>query len=604
MGFFGRKKDKEKEKEKKGGLFGWMKRKQADEPEREEQIVEPEPETDTDDIAAQMLAEREAARQAETEQWREEAEAEIAADQAEAAALAAKAAQDELLTEEEDSEADAEDEEDEDDEEPIAVTFQPEEAESEAEEVEPETVKVEPEAVAEPETVEPEPEAVAESETVESELEEVAEPETVETEPEAVAEPETVETEPEEIAEPETVESEPEEIAEPETVEPEPEEVAESETEESESEEVAEPETEEVEPEEVAEPETEESESEEVAELETEESESEELDETEAEASEPEGPQEPEKKKKKGFFEKIRDGLRKTKDSVIAKMQLVLNAFTKIDEDLFDQLEETMIMGDMGAETSIEICDQLRKRVKERGITDPKQIMGLIQEIIGEMLGEDQTLQLQTKPSVIMVIGVNGAGKTTTIGKLCHQLKEDGKKVIVAAADTFRAAAIDQLEVWTDRAGVELVKHAEGSDPAAVVYDAIEAAKARNCDVLICDTAGRLHNKKNLMQELAKINRIIENKAAGCDKEILLVLDATTGQNAVNQARLFKEVADITGIVLTKLDGTAKGGIIVSIKNELEIPVKLIGVGEKIDDLQPFHARDFVNALFETEERK
>ena len=504
MGFFGRKKDKEKEKEKKGGLFGWMKRKQVDEPEREEQIVEPEPETDTDDVAAQMLAEREAARQAETEQWREEAEAEIAADQAEAAALAAKAAQDELLTEEEDSEADAEDE---DDEEPIAVTFQPEEAESEAEEAEPETVKVEPE--------------------------------TVEPEPEEVAEPETVETEPEEVAEPET-----------------------------------------------------------------EESESEELDETEAEASEPEEPQEPEKKKKKGFFEKIRDGLRKTKDSVIAKMQLVLNAFTKIDEDLFDQLEETMIMGDMGAETSIEICDQLRERVKERGITDPKQIMGLIQEIIGEMLGEDQTLQLQTKPSVIMVIGVNGAGKTTTIGKLCHQLKEDGKKVIVAAADTFRAAAIDQLEVWTDRAGVELVKHAEGSDPAAVVYDAIEAAKARNCDVLICDTAGRLHNKKNLMQELAKINRIIENKAAGCDKEILLVLDATTGQNAVNQARLFKEVADITGIVLTKLDGTAKGGIIVSIKNELEIPVKLIGVGEKIDDLQPFHARDFVNALFETEERK
>ena len=565
MGFFGRKKDKEKEKEKKGGLFGWMKRKQADEPEREEQIVEPEPETDTDDIAAQMLAEREAARQAETEQWREEAEAEIAADQAEAAALAAKAAQDELLTEEEDSEADAEDEEDEDDEEPIAVTFQPEEAESEAEEVEPETVKVEPEAV-------------AESETVESELEEVAESETIESELEAVAEPETVETESEEVAEPETVESEPEEVAEPET--------------------------EEVEPEEVAELETEESESEELDETEAEASEPEEFDETEAEASEPEEPQEPEKKKKKGFFEKIRDGLRKTKDSVIAKMQLVLNAFTKIDEDLFDQLEETMIMGDMGAETSIEICDQLRKRVKERGITDPKQIMGLIQEIIGEMLGEDQTLQLQTKPSVIMVIGVNGAGKTTTIGKLCHQLKEDGKKVIVAAADTFRAAAIDQLEVWTDRAGVELVKHAEGSDPAAVVYDAIEAAKARNCDVLICDTAGRLHNKKNLMQELAKINRIIENKAAGCDKEILLVLDATTGQNAVNQARLFKEVADITGIVLTKLDGTAKGGIIVSIKNELEIPVKLIGVGEKIDDLQPFHARDFVNALFETEERK
>ena len=607
MGFFGRKKDKEKEKEKKGGLFGWMKRKQADEPEREAQIVEPEPETDTDDVAAQMLAEREAARQAEAEQWREEAEAEIAADQAEAAALAAKAAQDELLTEEEDSEADAEDE---DDEEPIAVTFQPEEAESEAEEAEPEevaepeTVESELEEVAEPETVETEPEEIAEPETVETELEEVAEPETVETEPEEIAEPETVESEPEAVAESETVESELEEITEPETVETEPKEIAEPETVETEPEEVAEPETEEVEPEEVAEPETEESESEELDETEAEASEPEELDETEAEASEPEEPQEPEKKKKKGFFEKIRDGLRKTKDSVIAKMQLVLNAFTKIDEDLFDQLEETMIMGDMGAETSIEICDQLRKRVKERGITDPKQIMGLIQEIIGEMLGEDQTLQLQTKPSVIMVIGVNGAGKTTTIGKLCHQLKEDGKKVIVAAADTFRAAAIDQLEVWTDRAGVELVKHAEGSDPAAVVYDAIEAAKARNCDVLICDTAGRLHNKKNLMQELAKINRIIENKAAGCDKEILLVLDATTGQNAVNQARLFKEVADITGIVLTKLDGTAKGGIIVSIKNELEIPVKLIGVGEKIDDLQPFHARDFVNALFETEERK
>ena len=556
MGFFGRKKDKEKEKEKKGGLFGWMKRKQADEPEREEQIVEQEPETDTDDVAAQMLAEREAARQAETEQWREEAEAEIAADQVEAAALAAKAAQDELLTEEEDSEAENE----EDEEEPIVVTFQPEEADSEAEETE--------------------PEEVAEPETVESKLEEVAEPETVESELEEVAEPEIVESELEEVAEPETEESELEEVAEPETEETEPEEVTELETVETESEEVAEPETE------------------------AEASEPEEFDETEAEASEPEEPQEPEKKKKKGFFEKIRDGLRKTKDSVIAKMQLVLNAFTKIDEDLFDQLEETMIMGDMGAETSIEICDQLRKRVKERGITDPKQIMGLIQEIIGEMLGEDQTLQLQTKPSVIMVIGVNGAGKTTTIGKLCHQLKEDGKKVIVAAADTFRAAAIDQLEVWTDRAGVELVKHAEGSDPAAVVYDAIEAAKARNCDVLICDTAGRLHNKKNLMQELAKINRIIENKAAGCDKEILLVLDATTGQNAVNQARLFKEVADITGIVLTKLDGTAKGGIIVSIKNELEIPVKLIGVGEKIDDLQPFHARDFVNALFETEERK
>lgn len=309
--------------------------------------------------------------------------------------------------------------------------------------------------------------------------------------------------------------------------------------------------------------------------------------------------------KKKGFFAKIREGLKKTKDSMIAKMQHVLNSFTKIDEDLFEQLEETMIMSDLGPETSVEICDLLRKRVKEEGITDPSQIMRLIQEIIGEMLGEDTGLDLSTKPSIIMVIGVNGAGKTTTIGKLCHQLKEDDKKVIVAAADTFRAAAIDQLEVWTNRAGVELVKHAEGSDPGAVVFDAIAAAKARDCDVLICDTAGRLHNKKNLMQELAKINRIIETQAEGCSVEVLLVLDATTGQNAVNQARLFQEVANLTGIVLTKLDGTAKGGIIVSIRNELHIPVKLIGVGEKIDDLQPFRSKDFVAALFdrETEEK-
>ena len=321
------------------------------------------------------------------------------------------------------------------------------------------------------------------------------------------------------------------------------------------------------------------------------------------EAEQPEEPEEvseeePEKPKKKGFFAKIRDGLRKTKDAMIARMQQVVNTFTKIDDDLFDQLEETMIMSDLGPETSVEICETLRKRVKERGVTDPSLIMGMIQEIITEMLGEDQTLEYPTKPTVVVVIGVNGAGKTTTIGKLCHQLKEDGKKVIVAAADTFRAAAIDQLEVWTQRAGVDIVKHAEGSDPASVVYDAIDAAKARDCDVLICDTAGRLHNKKNLMQELAKINRIIETRAEGCHQEVLLVLDATTGQNAVNQARLFQEVANITGIVLTKLDGTAKGGIIVSIRNELGIPVKLIGVGEKIEDLQPFHAEDFVRALF------
>ena len=300
-----------------------------------------------------------------------------------------------------------------------------------------------------------------------------------------------------------------------------------------------------------------------------------------------------------GLFSKIKEGLRKTKESMISGMQRVVNSFTKIDEDLFEQLEETMIMSDMGVETSVEICEKLRKRVKERGVTDPGKIMELIQEIISEMMGEDVALDLSTTPSIILVIGVNGAGKTTTIGKLCHQYKQQGKKVLVAAADTFRAAAIDQLEVWTQRAGVDLVKHAEGSDPAAVVFDAVTAAKARKTDVLICDTAGRLHNKKKLMEELRKINRIISQQAEGCAVETLLVLDATTGQNAVNQARLFNEVADITGIVLTKLDGTAKGGIVISIKNELGIPVKLIGVGEQIDDLQPFDSRSFVTALFE-----
>ncbi len=300
-----------------------------------------------------------------------------------------------------------------------------------------------------------------------------------------------------------------------------------------------------------------------------------------------------------GLFSKIREGLRKTRESVIKGLRKLLNSFTKIDEDLFEQLEETMIMGDMGVETAEAICEELRKMVKERGITNPADIMDLIQEIITDMLGADQDLDLSTKPSVILVIGVNGAGKTTTIGKLCHQLKSEGKQVLVAAADTFRAAAIEQLQVWTERAGVDLVRHNEGSDPAAVVYDAIVAAKARGVDVVICDTAGRLHNKKNLMQELAKINRIIDREAEGCAKECLLVLDATTGQNAVNQARLFQEVAPITGIVLTKLDGTAKGGIVISIHNELHIPVKRIGVGEKIDDLQPFCAKNFIDALFE-----
>ena len=299
-----------------------------------------------------------------------------------------------------------------------------------------------------------------------------------------------------------------------------------------------------------------------------------------------------------GLFSKISSGLKKTKEFLFGGIQRVLNKFTVIDEELFDELEEQMIMSDIGVETSEEICDRLRKKIKERGITDPKEIMGLIHEVIAEIMGDDTGLDLSVSPAVIMVIGVNGAGKTTTIGKLCHQLKQEGKKVLVAAADTFRAAAIDQLEVWTQRAGVDIVKHAEGSDPGAVVYDALEAAKARGCDVVVIDTAGRLHNKKNLMEELKKINRIIDTKAGECSREILLVLDATTGQNAVNQAKLFSETAPITGIVLTKLDGTAKGGIVISIKNELGIPVKLIGVGEKIDDLQPFDSSMFVDALF------
>ena len=304
-----------------------------------------------------------------------------------------------------------------------------------------------------------------------------------------------------------------------------------------------------------------------------------------------------------GLFSKIASGLKKTKDFLFGGIQRVLNQFTVIDEDLFDELEEQMIMSDIGVETSEEICDRLRKKIKERGITDPKEIMGLIHEVIAEIMGNDTGLDLSVSPAVIMVIGVNGAGKTTTIGKLCHQFKQEGKKVLVAAADTFRAAAIDQLEVWTQRAGVDIVKHAEGSDPGAVVYDALEAAKARDCDVVVIDTAGRLHNKKNLMEELKKINRIIDSKAGECSREVLLVLDATTGQNAVNQAKLFSETAPITGIVLTKLDGTAKGGIVISIKNELGIPVKLIGVGEKIDDLQSFDSNMFVDALFASPEQ-
>lgn len=316
--------------------------------------------------------------------------------------------------------------------------------------------------------------------------------------------------------------------------------------------------------------------------------------------SEQEDGEEPEQSAKKpGFFEKLKNGLKKTKEGFMSKVELLMNSFTKIDEDFFEELEETLILSDIGAETSMEICDRLRAAVKRTGATDPADVKQLLREIIAEMLTGGNELKLETKPSVIMVIGVNGAGKTTTIGKLAANLKAQDKKVLVAAADTFRAAAIDQLNVWTDRAGVDIIKHTEGSDPAAVVFDALTAAKARGMDVVLCDTAGRLHNKKNLMEELKKIARVIDRELPGASVETLLVLDATTGQNAVNQAKLFSESAEITGIVLTKLDGTAKGGIIIPIKNELGIPVKLVGVGEKIDDLQPFVPADYVQALFE-----
>ena len=300
-----------------------------------------------------------------------------------------------------------------------------------------------------------------------------------------------------------------------------------------------------------------------------------------------------------GFFGKIKEGLKKTRDSIANGVNGIINSFTKIDEELFEQLEETLVMSDIGVETSVEICERLRKRIKETDITDPAEIKNLMKEIIVDMLGEDEGLRLETKPSVILVIGVNGVGKTTTIGKLSLQLKNSGKRVVLGAADTFRAAAIDQLGIWAERAGVTMVKSVEGTDPASVVFDTIASAKSKGADVIICDTAGRLHNKKNLMDELAKIYRVIARELPDASVETLLVLDAATGQNAVNQAREFKNVADITGIVLTKLDGTAKGGIIIAIRNELGIPVKFVGVGEGIDDLQPFSAAEFADGIFE-----
>ena len=300
-----------------------------------------------------------------------------------------------------------------------------------------------------------------------------------------------------------------------------------------------------------------------------------------------------------GFFAKLKSGLEKTRKSFNDKIDSVLKAFRSVDEDLFEELEEALIMADVGVETSLFIIGQLRDRVKSNRIKEPSEVKGAIEEIIAEILSENDTsMKLDTTPSVIMVIGVNGVGKTTSIGKMAARYKAEGKKVVLGAADTFRAAAIDQLQIWADRSGIDLIKHQEGSDPAAVVFDTISAAKARGADVIILDTAGRLHNKKNLMDELSKIFRVMERELPGCSKETLLVLDATTGQNAVNQVKLFRESADISGIILTKLDGSAKGGIVLAIAHEESIPVKLVGVGEGIDDLQVFNADDFAKALF------
>lgn len=299
-----------------------------------------------------------------------------------------------------------------------------------------------------------------------------------------------------------------------------------------------------------------------------------------------------------GLFSKIKSGLSKTRSSISSGIASLVNSFTKIDEEFMEELEELLIMSDIGVKTSGDICSLLRTKIKENGITDPVEIKSVMRDIIVEMLGDDSTLALNTKPSIILVIGVNGVGKTTSIGKIAANFTAQGKKVVLGAADTFRAAAIEQLQIWGDRAGASVIKSTQGADPASVVFDTIASAKAKGADVIICDTAGRLHNKKDLMEELAKINRVIERELPNASRETLLVLDAATGQNAVNQAREFKNVTDITGVVLTKLDGTAKGGIVIAIHNELGIPVKFVGVGEAIDDLQPFNALEFADGIF------
>ncbi len=302
-----------------------------------------------------------------------------------------------------------------------------------------------------------------------------------------------------------------------------------------------------------------------------------------------------------GFFGRLKEGLTKTKKGITDRVDDLVKSYTKIDEDLFEELEEILISADIGVNTTMEVIDDLRERVKENKVTDPGEIKGLLKAILIEVLEEiaEPQLNIGTKPSLIMVVGVNGVGKTTSIGKIAHHLKKEGKNVLLAAGDTFRAGAIDQLKIWGDRSEIDVIAHAEGSDSAAVIYDAIHAAKSRKMDVLICDTAGRLHNKKNLMNELGKVFKIVNREWEGLAMESLLVVDATTGQNAIQQAKVFKEVTKISGLVLTKLDGTAKGGIVIALSRELKIPVKLIGVGEKIDDLQPFDPKAFVDALFD-----
>lgn len=299
------------------------------------------------------------------------------------------------------------------------------------------------------------------------------------------------------------------------------------------------------------------------------------------------------------LFEKLKEGLNKTKKGITDKIDNVLKAYTKVDEDLLEELEEILITSDVGVNTTMHIIEVLRDKIKTDKIKEPAQVKTELKIIIEELLvDENSKLTIETSPTIIIMVGVNGVGKTTTIGKLSKKFKDENKKVLVAAGDTFRAAAIEQLEVWTKRSGVDIIKHQEGADPGAVVFDAIKASKARNIDVLICDTAGRLHNKSNLMNELSKIFKIIDREFSGAKKEVLLVVDATTGQNAVSQAKSFKEVCDLTGIVLTKLDGTAKGGVVLAVKNEVNVPLKLIGVGERVEDLQDFDAKNFVDALF------